>query len=129
MYTFTEHGTKMKINQLPFLALLLFYMAACANNIDNETAGDATVMDSSIASVTAAADTFETGKIISKVVCRADASQSYALYLPENENMEELPAVYFFDPHGDGTYPLSKYKSLPYKTATAPEKAIDLFSF
>ena len=57
-------------------------------------------------------DSFETGKIIEKVVCKTDASQSYALYIPSNSNKENLSIIYFFDPHGDGTLPLKKYKPL-----------------
>src|SRR6185437_12952939 len=38
--------------------------------------------------------------------------QSYALYIPINNNTELLPVIYFFDPHGDGVLPLEKYKAL-----------------
>jgi len=59
-----------------------------------------------------AQDPFQAGKLIEKVVCKADASQSYALYIPVKGNKTPLPVVYLFDPHGDGTLPLKKYKSL-----------------
>jgi hypothetical protein len=51
------------------------------------------------------------GRIIT-VICKADAAQSYALYIPAKGNKEALPILYFFDPHGDGTLPLKKYRSL-----------------
>jgi len=55
---------------------------------------------------------FEPGKIINVVVCKADPSQSYALYIPIKGNKEALPVIYCFDPHGDGSLPLKKYRSL-----------------
>jgi len=64
---------------------------------------------SSYASITP--DPFQPGKIIS-VVCRADAAQSYALYIPLKGNKEALPIIYCFDPHGDGALPLKKYRAL-----------------
>jgi len=58
------------------------------------------------------ADTLEIGKVISPVYCKEDASQSYALYIPMRGKNESLPVIYFFDPHGNGSFPLNKYKSL-----------------
>jgi len=52
------------------------------------------------------------GSIINPVVCKADPTQSYALYIPRKGNMAAMPVVYFFDPHGDGSLPLKKYKML-----------------
>ena len=57
-------------------------------------------------------DPFPAGKILERVVCRTDASQTYALYIPIKRNKGPLPVVYLFDPHGDGTLPLKKYKPL-----------------
>src|ERR1700744_2550902 len=58
------------------------------------------------------AGTRVTGQIVEKVVCAADASQSYALYIPVRGNQRALPIVYFFDSHGVGALPLRKYKTL-----------------
>ena len=69
---------------------------------------------------------FETGKVIDPVICKADPTQSYALYIPakgrrdpsrddrgpSKGNEGPLPVIYFFDAHGDGSLPLNKYKSL-----------------
>ena len=52
------------------------------------------------------------GGIQDSVICRADASQSYALYVPVACNGKACPIIYFFDPHGDGGHPLRKYKVL-----------------
>jgi len=70
-----------------------------------------------------AQDAFDAGKIRESVVCKADASQSYAVYIPvghtpASENKAHVPVkaaspvIYFFDPHGNGALPLKKYKSL-----------------
>ncbi len=58
------------------------------------------------------ADPIPTGKVINSVICKADPSQSYALYIPTIGNGKPLPVVYFFDPHGIGAIPLKKYKQL-----------------
>src|SRR5580658_4793283 len=82
----------------------------------------------------ASAQPFMPGKIIERVVCQGDTSQSYALYIPLRGNgasggriggsgsgglegdrggdAAPLPVVYFFDPHGVGALPLRKYRSL-----------------
>ncbi|HVW60770.1 MAG TPA: hypothetical protein VHC48_12055 [Puia sp.] len=57
-------------------------------------------------------DPFPAGKLLERVVCRTDASQTYALYIPIKGNKGSLPVVYLFDPHGDGILPLKKYKPL-----------------
>jgi len=57
-------------------------------------------------------DPFVPGRIINPVTCKADASQSYALYIPLKGNRMAMPIVYFFDPHGDGSLPLKKYRLL-----------------
>ncbi len=55
----------------------------------------------------------KTGEVISSVTSLQDASQSYALYLPKNYNDSlKFSVIIFFDPHGSGSYPLSKYNLL-----------------
>jgi len=71
-----------------------------------------TSVSSGRASGISISDTFRAGKIIDTVICKADPTQSYALYIPQKGNREALPVIYFFDPHGDGALPLNKYKSL-----------------
>ena len=58
------------------------------------------------------AELYEAGKVIDPVICKADPTQSYALYIPTKGNANALPIIYFFDPHGSGALPLSKYRSL-----------------
>jgi hypothetical protein len=53
---------------------------------------------------------------IADVACSADASQSYALYLPSNYTVEKRwPIIYFFDPGGRGRRPVEMYKDLAEK--------------
>jgi dienelactone hydrolase len=52
------------------------------------------------------------GKVLDTVVCLRDPTQTYALYIPQKGDHAPLPVVYCFDPHGDGSLPLKKYRSL-----------------
>ncbi|HVZ97151.1 MAG TPA: hypothetical protein VG847_09775 [Chitinophagaceae bacterium] len=92
-------------------SVVLFCLTACAGRNSNADI-DTSLIDSSRISKNFTPDTFETGKVIPNVVCHTDASQSYALYLPAESKNRALPVVYFFDPHGDGSLPLVKYKPL-----------------
>ncbi len=58
------------------------------------------------------ADPIQPGRLVEKVPCRSDPTQTYALYIPAKGNKNPLPIIYFFDPHGDGALPLKKYKAL-----------------
>jgi hypothetical protein len=57
-------------------------------------------------------ESFKTGVVIDTVTCKADVTQSYALYIPANSSGA---VVYCFDAHGAGALPLNKYKSLADK--------------
>lgn len=104
----------MKAIQFIKLIIIFICIIACKNN-DSKTANK-NDFDSSIAVKTSIkADTFQTEKVIAHVTCAADAGQSYALYIPSKKNKDALPVIYFFDPHGDGSLPLDKYKSLADK--------------
>jgi poly(3-hydroxybutyrate) depolymerase len=61
-------------------------------------------------------DNFQTGNVLDKVTCRADSSQSYALYLPAGYTEGKLyPVVFAFDPQGKGNLPVNNYKALAEK--------------
>src|SRR5580765_5082808 len=95
-----------------FLSVIVFCLAACAGKPPLENNN---VEDSVTATVSLPAnDSFPAGKIIS-VVCRNDASQSYALYLPVKAANKKPSIMYFFDPHADGGLPLKNYKDLADK--------------
>ena len=51
------------------------------------------------------------GRVIERVVTRADASQSYALYLPSSYNPSRAwPVLYCFDPAGRGRVPVERFR-------------------
>jgi predicted esterase len=57
-----------------------------------------------------------TGQIIEKVTCAADATQSYALYLPSNYTAErKWPILYAFDPGARGKQPVERFKEAAEK--------------
>ena len=102
----------MKAGQLIKLAILLFYTAACTGGSHEQPANDNDDVDTTIVAHNAVSDTFQRGTVIQNVVCEADPAQSYALYIPSKSSQKPLAVIYFFDPHGDGSLPLEKYKSL-----------------
>src|SRR6476659_1991592 len=92
-----------------FIPILLFLACSSQQPSQNETAN---INTEDTVKVQLAKDSFTTGKIIGKVVCKNDASQSYALYIPVTQNNATMPVIYCFDPHGDGVLPLRNYKAL-----------------
>lgn len=61
----------------------------------------------------------EKGVVVQKVVCAADTSVSYALYLPKRySSVERYPLILAFDPHASGSLPVEKYISLAEKYNT-----------
>lgn len=54
---------------------------------------------------------FPRGQVIEKIACQADASQSYALYLPSRYSPEKSwPILYGFDPGGRGQQPVELFQ-------------------
>ena len=99
----------MKAIYFTTLSMLFFYTISCAGKRNSNDNND---IDTTIAFSSSAADTFAAGKVITNVICKYDPTQSYALYIPSKGNLEASPVIYFFDPHGDGSLPLNKYKAL-----------------
>src|SRR5690242_20407365 len=95
-----------------FILLLCFYFIACANKSTEENNETSIIADTSVVVTSQQKDSFETGKILNNIVCKTDASQSYALYIPSKYKADTLPAIYFFDPHADGSLPLQNYKAI-----------------
>jgi len=102
----------MKFLQLFKPVIIFICVISCAGKGDKKPVSDDAIKDTTVAASVTVSDTFETRKVITRVVCNADPSQSYALYVPEKNHLDILPVIYFFDPHGDGTLPLNKYKTL-----------------
>ena len=85
-------------------------LLSCGNNSNK------TIQDVSNPSMVAYDTSLKSGVITEKIVCKSDASISYALYLPSAYNAGTLfPVIYIFDPHADGLLPVSKYKDLSEK--------------
>lgn len=64
----------------------------------------------------AVAEEFPTGQIIPEVKCTADASQSYALYLPSKYDLaQSWPVIFAFDPGARGRIPVERYQAAAEK--------------
>src|SRR5438105_4694906 len=64
----------------------------------------------------AQSDALPKGTIIERVVCRMDASQSYALFLPTAYTPQKpWPIIYCFDPVARGRVPLERFKEAAEK--------------
>src|SRR5262249_18549040 len=67
-------------------------------------------------SLRAQAQDLSVGKIIERVVCLKDSSQSYALYLPPNYTTDRRwPVIYAFDPAARGMLPVERFKDAAEK--------------
>jgi poly(3-hydroxybutyrate) depolymerase len=61
-------------------------------------------------------DDFAKGEITTKVVCAADETQSYALFLPSGYTASrKWPVIYAFDPGARGDAPLQRFKNAAEK--------------
>src|SRR4051794_20450365 len=92
-----------------FIFIICFFACSSHQPSQNKSLDNSTRDTIAIQS---AKDSFPTGKIIEKVVCKNNTSQSYALYIPISQNNVPMPVIYCFDPHGAGTLPLKNYKAL-----------------
>jgi dienelactone hydrolase len=56
------------------------------------------------------------GRVLGKVACTADATQTYALYVPSNYTKEKVwPVIYCFDPGARGLAPVERLKAAAEK--------------
>lgn len=63
--------------------------------------------------VQSASEVFAIDTVLNRITCVADPTLSFALYLPpQYASQSQLPAILFFDPHGDGSLPVKKYQQL-----------------
>jgi predicted esterase len=69
------------------------------------------VFVSLLALASAGAQQFPKGQVVEKVVCQADATKDYALYLPSNYNpSRRWPVVFCLDPGARGRIPVERFK-------------------
>lgn len=97
----------MRCIQIILLHIFLFHITACNNK--PSAGNDASIKHDTISPPVINPDTLPAGQLIENVVCKNDATQSYAAYIPSGK---ANAVVYFFDPHADGALPLKKYKAL-----------------
>ena len=90
------------------LALIAFFSSCNEHTGTTQTAEPPVV-----AAAPLPKDTFKVGEIIPSILLHMDAGESFALYLPKGyTDSSKLPAIIFFDPHGDGSLPLNLYHEL-----------------
>src|SRR5262249_7653761 len=71
---------------------------------------------SSLPALAGQASALTAGAIIDRVVCHADATQSYALYLPTGYTpKKQWPITYCFDPAARGRVPVERLKAAAEK--------------
>ena len=69
-----------------------------------------------ISAMNTSAQDFATGKVIEKVACQKDASQSYAVYLPTSyTSARRWPVLYAFDPGARGALPVERFREAAEK--------------
>ncbi len=98
--------------------LLMFFCAlallSCNQHTEQNT--DQEPPANPVLAAVPAKDTFSSGHVFPMVPLRMDAAQTFALYLPQGySDSVKYPAIIFFDPHGDGSLPLTMYKELADK--------------
>lgn len=101
----------MQLPKIILLNILILLVACNSNNSQvnyNDNSTTATVTYDTLKEPSLNSD-----QLYDHIICKTDSTQSYAIYLPLNN--EKFTAVYFFDPHGDGLLPLKKYKNLADK--------------
>jgi len=104
---------------IPLIAInLLVLLAACSgsnNTSRQETTSQAVPFTQN---TTLVKDSFETGKVLPNITCKATPAESFALYVPTSYSTTSaaLPVIIFFDPHGDGNIPVEKYAQLAEKS-------------
>ena len=99
---------------ITFVALIItiFFTIACSSKNSRQSANESGQQDAAVVKDAVSNDSFPTGKVIARVLCKSDPTMSYAFYIPAKDRDKRLPVVYFLDPHGDGSLPLNKYKTL-----------------
>ena len=95
-----------------FLIFFLFAFCSCSSSSFKEDEKNVTNQPVAPAKDT----TIQRSVVIPRIICKADTSLSYALYLPGKYNSsEQFPVIYLFDSHGSGSFPIEKYKGLAEK--------------
>ncbi|HET6228174.1 MAG TPA: hypothetical protein VFF27_17975, partial [Bacteroidia bacterium] len=105
----------MKSTCILAFGVALVSLLSCSSHSDKNTNAASTNLENN-APAPIKDENIAKGQVIDKVPCKADSSQSYALYLPvDYVTTKTYPVVFIFDPHGDGKLPVTNYKDLAEK--------------
>jgi predicted esterase len=99
----------MSCKNLLFL-FLAFGFAAC--NPGNPSAAKVENQPENAVPIETMEVPLEKGVVIKKVINKFDATQSYCIFIPTNADTLNPKAMLFFDPKGDGSIPVKKYKDI-----------------
>ena len=69
----------------------MFLTISCSSNNSGESVDASRLQGAAVARSETSADSFPTGKVIARVLCKSDPSQSYALYIPAKDRDKRLP--------------------------------------
>lgn len=93
------------------IALIVFTVALSCSS--KQVKQPTSTSDSVAAADAITGENFPVDTVIHRVVCKNDTTQSFALYLPPSYSSgSRFPVICFFDPHGVGSLPVSKYHLL-----------------
>ncbi|MBL7888840.1 MAG: hypothetical protein JNL24_04775 [Bacteroidia bacterium] len=92
-----------------FIAVSCFalLLTACSSGNENDGKGD------NKDSVIAQKEDFKKAEVLDQITIKLKPAESYALYVPSTyDPAKKYPVILAFDPHADGSLPVSQYKEL-----------------
>lgn len=93
------------------ITLTVFTVASSCSS--KQVKQPASTTHTAVAAAAIPIETFPVDTVIRRIVCKNDSTLSFALYLPPSySSSSRFPVICFFDPHGDGSLPVSKYHLL-----------------
>jgi hypothetical protein len=96
-----------------FLLLVGCLSLGSCGNADTKKENPSSALAAPTSAPVLTVDSFPAGRVIKKVPCLTDGSQSYALYLPKKFHAgKKYPVLFLFDAHARGSLPLLKYSDL-----------------
>lgn len=108
----------MQMPALTRLFILLLFVAMGCNNAATDRVKPQTAKspETKRQSETPIKKDLESGKVLPHVPVLNGNGETYALYLPKKySDSTKLPVIIFFDPHGNGDFPLNLYHELAEK--------------
>ncbi len=94
------------------LGVITILLAACGQGAEHKEGNG----EKGYATSAAYDNTLPVGIVKDTIVCKNEATQSYALYLPKDYTSKKAwPCIIFFDAHARGALPLRMYKDIAEK--------------